>query len=113
MRNIITNLYNGNYSLAKTYWIFGLIGSFIVRMIIIIPLAMYSPPTLALKIVTYILIFPCLGYLYVVVVGLIRSARKYQGWKGWKYLAYVSMSYHIVILVLFQILISVYETTLS
>jgi hypothetical protein len=113
MKNIITNLYNGNYSLAKTYWIFGLIGSFIVRMIIIIPLAMYSPPTLALKIVTYILIFPCLGYLYVVVVGLIRSAKKYQGPKVWKYLAYVSMAYHIVILVLFQILISVYETTLS
>ena len=113
MKILIVNLYNGNYSFAKTYWIFGLIGTWVVRLIVTMPIVISSSPTLALKIVTYILILPCLGYLYVVVVGLVRSATKYQGWKGWKYLAYISMAYHIVFLVLAQILISVYETTLS
>ncbi|MEK0452360.1 MAG: hypothetical protein AGIKBDMD_00290 [Synergistaceae bacterium] len=111
MKNIITNLYNGNYSLAKTYWIFGIIGSFIVRIIVAFPLAISSTSTM--KIITYILVLPSIGYLYVTVVGLIKSSRKYEGWKGWKYLAYISLAYHIVIMVFLQILISVYETTLS
>lgn len=98
-------LYNGEYSLAKTYGLFGLLGSWVVRLIVILPSVFEQ--SITGKILTIALTIPACAYLYIISFGITRAGKKYQGSFIWKYLAYISLFLNIFLLVFLQIVISV------
>jgi len=82
----ITNLWRGNYSLVKTYWLF----TILVNIILGIPINLYNNSSTGTQVATlyYFLIyfFLFVGYNIVVSVALWRSASAYAGNNFWKYL---------------------------
>jgi hypothetical protein len=77
-RGFFGKLINGDFGLAKTFWLYG-----VLLEIIVISLATPKP---------YVSIFIALmlvndAYLIVLVIGIWRAANKYQGLKIWGWLA--------------------------
>ena len=73
----------GNLGLAKTYWIFGVIGSVIVRFIIAFMIMSGINPIVAIII--------GFGYSIAVWIAVWNSATKYEGFKLWAILAKISV----------------------
>lgn len=89
--NVLGNLWSGNYTLVKTYWLFGLVGGIAVTVLY-----------LAVVGVTRSAFVAILGWLGVCVwqffisVAIWRSAGKYTGSKVWAVLARVGVVIGIV-----------------
>ena len=77
--NILIKLWQGNYSLVKTYWLFNVL----VGMLLSIPTSLIAKLDNATKLNYYWLIFSfvCISGLYAFIglVGLWRSSNKYTG----------------------------------
>ena len=80
-RPFFSKLIHGDYGLAKTYWLFGVLGSFLLTSLL--PLISDE-----LFLVLYL---PVLSYCAVVYTGIWRAASKYQGPKYWAVLAKVAI----------------------
>ena len=91
--NFVTNLYRGNYSLATTFWLFGLLGSIIVTIaaILVISSGIFYIIHEALAPLDWIMYFGARilhpAYLIALTFGLWRSANKYDGPSIWVLLA--------------------------
>ena len=91
--NFVTNLYRGNYSLATTFWLFGLLGSIIVAIatILVISNSIFDKIHEALAPLDLIMYFGARilhpAYLIALTFGLWRSANKYEGPSIWVFLA--------------------------
>lgn len=96
----IVKLFRGEYSLAKTYWlysalpvtIFGKIISYITSLTIFFPL-----------------FFLLVTYHTIAIFGIWRAANKYDGWKVWSFLA----KFMCVVAFVFNILWSMFFLSLS
>lgn len=83
--NIFKKLWRGEYSLAKTYWLFGVV----VNVFLGFPINLYDviTPQSQVQYAYYLIGYLALYAIYNVIacVGLWRSASSYQGPAGWKY----------------------------
>tara|TARA_B110000008_G_C16873383_1_gene525742 strand:+ start:535 stop:888 length:354 start_codon:yes stop_codon:yes gene_type:complete len=77
----IKRLMDGDLSLVKTYWLYGVVGSILMNIVLLIPLMAESLPLL------YGAIFVSLAYAFVVLTGIWNSATKHHGYKFWAILA--------------------------
>jgi hypothetical protein len=77
-KDFFVNLYSGNYSLSQTYWLFGVVGGVVLGI-----LSNFIPLTTWLAI--YVLVVAI--YQIAVLLGIWRSAKKYNGPKVWVVLA--------------------------
>ena len=77
-KGFFNNLEAGNYSLAQTYWLYGVVVGFILAIPIIF---ITSAPLVG----TYVLVVAI--YQMAVLLGIWRSAKKYNGAKVWAVLA--------------------------
>ena len=77
----IKKLMDGDLSLAKTYWLYGVVGSILMNVVLLIPVMAGSLPLL------YGAIFVSLAYAFVVLTGIWNSATKHDGSKFWAILA--------------------------
>jgi hypothetical protein len=88
-KNFITRLFNGDISLAVTYWIFGvIIGNIILGMLCSLIDAKYFELIPKVGILP-INIFLLIGLVYniFILIAIYRSAVKYKGNKIWSILA--------------------------
>ena len=83
----ISKLWRGEYSLAKTYWLFAIF----INLILSFPIGLFetlSPQTQASIRFLFIPYFFIFGvYNIITAIGLWRSANNYQKFFFWKYLA--------------------------
>lgn len=88
-KTMFMRLYHGEYSLPKTFWLFGVVGSCIIGLplmlfTVLMPIFFASDVgivwVLVLSIVTYALM---VLYCYIVIVGQWRAADAYRGEKIW------------------------------
>jgi len=78
MMDIFKGLKDGDFGLAKTYWLFGVLGNFLIGLpgnllTNLVPIAIYSVFSLA--------------YGVTVLLGIWNSANRYTGFKLWAILA--------------------------
>ncbi len=78
----------GNLGLAKTYWLFGVIGSVVVRFIITFIIISGVNPIIAIVI--------GFGYSIIVWIAVWNSATSYEGLKLWAILAKISVVFGIL-----------------
>lgn len=100
----LTNLYKGNYSLSKSYWLFGNI----IPILLFIPIFLiifltsddpmtkflnqdFAPEGFIISIVVLFLSIVTLIYIFISIVGIWRSSQKYQGRKIWSILAKITI----------------------
>ena len=79
-RPFFSKLMHGDYGLAKTYWLFGVLGSTVLGAILALAGGLAEEFSLALIIVA-------LSYSAVVLIGTWRAASRYLGPKHWAVLA--------------------------
>ena len=89
-------LFNGDYGLAKTFWIGCFLANILWKFIFMISFAMQLPRFLILVLVLCFVL-----YFFAAYIGLWSASNKYQGSKFWVYL-----SRFIVILGLFALFAS-------
>ncbi len=80
-KGFFSRLASGDFGLAKTYWLYGLVISVAINM--------------ALKVVTSlgvlaVAILAVTLYQVIVLLGIWRAASRYQGWKVWAILAKIA-----------------------
>lgn len=78
MVDIFKSLKDGDFGLAKTYWLFGVLGNFLISLPLnlltgLVPIAVYSLFSLA--------------YGVTVLLGIWNAANRYTGFKLWAILA--------------------------
>ena len=76
---ILNKLKNGEYSLVKTYWLFGVIGNLPFNII-------FSISVLSLEAITFAF-FMAIAYNYFWILGCWKAASDYQGIAIWSILA--------------------------
>lgn len=82
---LIKKIWNGKLPLFKVYWIYGVLGGLIIRLIVE---GSYNLISLQyLSVFSYTLITLVLAYQLLLSVGIWRSASAYQGSKDWAVLA--------------------------
>jgi len=79
---------NGDFGLAKTYWLFGVIGSLVMRFLIVF-FAMNGMNIVLLLIIAF-------GYFIVVWIAVWNSATKYTGSQLWSILAKISVVFGVL-----------------
>ena len=80
-KGFIKQLIDGDFSLAKTYWLYGVVGSIVMNLLMIFPIISGSMPLL----VSALLI--SIAYAIIVLTGIWNSAGKYTGSMLWSVLA--------------------------
>ena len=80
-KSFIKKLIDGDFSLVKTYWLYGVVGSIIMNLLMIFPIISGSMPLL----VSAVLI--SIAYAIIVLSGIWNSAGKYTGSMLWSVLA--------------------------
>ena len=80
-------LWQGQHSLVKTYWVFGVLGNIFLGIPISFYLALGSESQQRYFYFYVGYFFAYLAYNFVIAVGLWRSATNYDKSKVWKYLA--------------------------
>ncbi len=97
---MILKLWRGQYGLAKTYWLFGVLGGFLANVVVtasagalraamsgVVKPADIEGSIMALGLAVVLVL--CLSGLYamVVSVGVVRAGRAYTGFRLWAWLA--------------------------
>ena len=80
-KGFIKQLIDGDFSLVKTYWLYGVIGSIVMNLLMIFPVMSGSMPLLVSSGLVSI------AYAIVVLTGIWNSASKYTGSMLWSVLA--------------------------
>lgn len=101
---ILRKLYKGEYSLSKSYWLFGNVVPFFLFILILSVIFGFSsdpltklrmldlkPEGYASLIVTIFLSIITLVYIFISTIGVWRSASYHQGKKFWAILAKVTI----------------------
>jgi hypothetical protein len=91
---VIGNLWEGNYTLFKTYWLFGTVGGLAVTLAFIMLVGL----TASAPIVLLGLAALC-AWQFFISVAIWRSATKYTGTAIWKVLAKIAVVFGAVLLV--------------
>lgn len=102
--SILVKLFKGEYSLGKSYWLFGNVIPAILFLVIFAVILLesedpinkiinqdFAPESLLTSIIVLVLSILTLIYILISVVGIWRSAGKYSGKKIWPILAKVTI----------------------
>jgi hypothetical protein len=81
-KGFLGNLISGNFGLAKTYWVYGVLGAVIVS--IFLELADFNAMYIAVLLLYFV-------YHIIVIIGIWRASAKYEGAKAWRVLARISV----------------------
>ena len=84
MVNFLTDLKDGDYGLAKTYWLFGVIGNILISFLII-PILSISKVLLIIGLIVIVI------YTIIVLIGIWNSASNYRGSNFWSLLAKIAV----------------------
>ena len=80
MKDFLLKLKAGDYGLAKTYWLYGVVVNIVYKIVdLIITAASYE--------VSILVFFIMVGYTYFQIIGLWNAASKYEGLKLWAIIA--------------------------
>lgn len=80
-KGFFSKLISGDFGLAKTYWLFGMVVGIVFNLIIKV-----MPSLGAVAIVLAV----ATVYQVMVLLGVWRSSNRYQGWKVWAILAKIA-----------------------
>jgi hypothetical protein len=83
---VAVNLWRGNYTLVKTYWLFGIVGGLALGLAVGVLLAITTSVVLALFGIATLW-----AWQVFVSVAIWRSAGKYTGARIWKILARIAL----------------------
>ncbi len=90
---MIVKLWRGEYGLAKTWWLFGVLGTVLLNMIsgplnvVVSEISMSGILGIVLTLAAVLLAVIGVCYGIVVSVGVIRAAQAYRGNRIWSWLA--------------------------
>ena len=90
---MIIKLWRGEYGLAKTWWLFGVLGTLLLNMISgplnVVVSGVSMSGILGIVLTLAALLVAVIGVCYgvVVTVGIVRSAQAYRGNRIWSRLA--------------------------
>ena len=80
-KGFIKQLIDGDFSLAKTYWLYGVLGSVVMNLLLIFPMMSES---LSLIIIAGLI---SVAYAVIVLTAIWNSASKHMGSKFWSVMA--------------------------
>jgi hypothetical protein len=80
----IANLYEGNYGLLKTYWLYGVLGGIVMGLVLGFTMGVAQS-----LVVTLLALAGLWAYQILVSIAIWNAARKYLGSKLWSVLARV------------------------
>ena len=84
MINFLTDLKDGDYGLAKTYWLFGVIGNIVINILIL--------PLLTASIILFIVgLIIIVIYTIIVLIGIWNAASDFNGSSFWSVLAKIAV----------------------
>ena len=84
------NLWEGNYSLGRTYWLYGVIGNVLAYMFAWVVMIFLPSP-----VEPFALILPLI-YGFMVLIGVWNAASKYNGFFLWAWLARIIVACNVV-----------------
>lgn len=85
----LKKLWNGDYPLWKTYWLFNVLTSFFFYLAFVFVVGAFEANVPLALIGVGLLSVLWLSYVFVALGGLWRSAQAYTGCCVWKYLSYL------------------------
>ena len=88
-KGFFRKLSNGDFGLAKTYWLYGVLVAFVLGF------GMKAVSSIGLLI---ILMLIHSAYHILILIGTWRAATKYQGWKIWAVLGKIAVVLGIIML---------------
>ena len=97
-KGFIKQLIDGDFGLAKTYWLYFVLGSNLLWLLLMFPI---SSSSLGLIVVSML---AAISYDIVVLTGISNSASRYTGSKIWSVLAKIIVGANAVFLVFAVIL---------
>ena len=97
-KGFIKQLIEGDFGLAKTYWLYFVLGGIAVNLLLMIPI---SSSSLGLIVVFTL---ASIAYAIIVLTGVWNSASRYTGSKIWSVLAKIIVGANAVFLVFAVIL---------
>ena len=97
-KGFIKQLIDGDFGLAKTYWLYFVLGSNLLWLLLMFPI---SSSSLGLIVVSMLAV---ISYDIVVLTGIWNSASRYTGSKIWSVLAKIIVGANAVFLVFAVIL---------
>ena len=80
MKDFLLKLKAGDYGLAKTYWLYGVVVNIVYRIVDIVLTAL----SYELSILVF---FIMVGYSYFQIIGIWNAANRYEGLKAWAIIA--------------------------
>ncbi|MGO2137040.1 MAG: hypothetical protein ACTH3S_16615 [Marinobacter sp.] len=80
-KNFFSKLTSGDFGLAKTYWLFGVVVGIVLNLII-----KFTPSIGGLLVILALAVV----YQVMVLLGVWRAANRYQGRKAWTILAKIA-----------------------
>ena len=80
-KGFIKQLIDGDFSLAKTYWLYGVLGSIVMNLLLIFPMMSES---LSLIVIAGLM---SVAYAVIVLTAIWNSASKHTGSKFWSVMA--------------------------
>ena len=93
MREVVARLWRGQYGLAKTFWLFGILGTALLNAVSG-PLNVFFTTTSmdgikGVALLIAVVIVAAIGVIYgvVVTVSIVRAAFVYEGNRVWSWLA--------------------------
>lgn len=95
LRKVITRVWRGQYGLAKSWWLFGILGTALLNAISGPLYAFFTTASMdgigGVALLIAVIIVAAVGAVYgvVVTVGIVRSALAYKGNQVWSNLAII------------------------
>ena len=97
-KGFIKQLIDGDFGLAKTYWLYGVLGSIAMNLLLMFPILSGS------LVLIVVAMLASIAYAIVVLTGIWNSASRYTGSKIWSVLAKIIVGVNVIFLVLTIIL---------
>jgi len=97
-KGFIKQLISGDYGLARTYWLYFVLGGMAINLLLFFPM---SSSSLGLIVVSML---AAIAYDIVVLTGIWNAAARYTGSKIWSVLAKIIVGVNVIFLVLTIIL---------
>ena len=79
MKDFLLKLKAGDYGLAKTYWLYGVVVNIGFRLVDMLLAASYE--------LSILVFFIMVGYTYFQIIGIWNAANRYEGLKAWAIIA--------------------------
>lgn len=96
----MARLARGDYSLARSFWLFYTLGSIIMATLCVLGIAMTASGSPAIAVLVIVLGIAQLVWAITCMFGVWRAAGRYQGFRLWPILARTWVLLHVVFILL-------------